>query len=141
MTKKNSKFDHCFVDGKFKYLSETHPEIAKCWHPSKNDKLDSPHKITCVSKVKVWWRCENKHVLEDSVYNRVFGRGCQMCSASGNDTVKKYRRFNEAYKLKIVKVIEKNRSLDKDHRKRIIEQEGLLSSQVSQWKRQLRDKL
>jgi len=37
-------------------LAETHPELAKQWHPSKNGEL-SPEKVSKGSNKKVWWKC------------------------------------------------------------------------------------
>ena len=39
-----------------KSLAETHPEVAKQWHPTKNDNLlpeDIPHKVN----YRLWWQC------------------------------------------------------------------------------------
>ena len=62
-------------------LAETHPELAKQWHPTKNGDL-SPEKVTRGSDKKVWWKCRNgsDHEWEASVSSRVRGRGCKVCS-------------------------------------------------------------
>ena len=40
-----------------KSLAETHPEVAKQWHPTKNGDL-SPFDLTAGSNKKVWWKCD-----------------------------------------------------------------------------------
>ena len=43
-----------------KSLAETHPEVAKQWHPTiKNGELDT-HKILvlAIQRKKVWWKCD-----------------------------------------------------------------------------------
>ena len=39
-----------------KSLAETHPEVAKQWHPTKNGDL-TPHEFTSGSNKKFWWKC------------------------------------------------------------------------------------
>ena len=38
-------------------LSETHPELAKQWHPTKNGEL-TPNDVTPGSSKIVWWKCD-----------------------------------------------------------------------------------
>ena len=38
-------------------LAETHPEVAKQWHPTKNEDL-TPFNVTSGSSKKVWWKCD-----------------------------------------------------------------------------------
>ena len=40
-----------------KSLAETHPELAKEWHPTKNESL-TPNDVTPGSKKRVWWKCD-----------------------------------------------------------------------------------
>jgi len=40
-----------------KSLTETHPEVAKQWHPTKNGDLTS-NNVTSGSGKKVWWKCD-----------------------------------------------------------------------------------
>ena len=67
------------------YLSETHPELIKEWHPTKNgDKI--PSKYTAGSDAKIYWLCPNKcsegclHEYEQTIANRVNGSTCPYCS-------------------------------------------------------------
>ena len=40
-----------------KSLAETHPEVAKQWHPTKNGKLTT-NDVHFGSSKKVWWKCD-----------------------------------------------------------------------------------
>jgi hypothetical protein len=71
---------------KKKSLAETHPEIAKQWHPTKNGHL-SPNDVTIGSGKLVWWKClkGDDHEWENSPnsrYNKKEKRiiKCSVCS-------------------------------------------------------------
>jgi hypothetical protein len=57
------------------------PDLAKQWHPTKNNDLD-PSCITAGSSKKVWWLCpaNPSHEWEASINNRRKGRGCPYCA-------------------------------------------------------------
>jgi len=62
-------------------IVETHPEIAKEWHPTKNGVL-LPSMVSRGSSKKVWWQCSKDptHEWETRVLNRCSqGRGCRCC--------------------------------------------------------------
>ena len=60
-------------------LKVLHPDIAKEWHPSKNNK-NKPVDFTPGSNEKVWWLCKNNHEIRESIKNRVNkNTGCQRC--------------------------------------------------------------
>ena len=61
-------------------LAETHPELAKEWHPTKNGEL-TPGDVTPGSNKKVWWKCDkgDDHEWEAKVNNRNNGKGCPIC--------------------------------------------------------------
>ncbi len=63
----------------FNDLSTTHPELAREWHPTKNDEL-TPFDITFGSDKKVWWVCKEGHEWEATISSRVRGNGCPYCS-------------------------------------------------------------
>lgn len=63
-------------------LTITYPELAKEWHPTKNDTL-TPEMFTPGSGKKVWWQCENGHEWLATIASRCAGRGCPYCSVSG----------------------------------------------------------
>jgi len=60
-------------------LAIKNPELAKQWHPTKNDKL-TPFDVTPASGQKVWWICKQNHEWRATVHNRKNGRGCPYCA-------------------------------------------------------------
>ena len=62
-------------------LAETHPELAKQWHPTKNGDL-SPEKVSKGSNKRVWWKCDkgDDHEWQAQISSRSKGRGCAICS-------------------------------------------------------------
>ena len=65
-----------------KSLAETHPEVAKQWHPNLNGDL-TPYDFTPGSGKKVWWKCPegDDHEWEKSINKRAGrGDGCLICS-------------------------------------------------------------
>ena len=67
-----------FVSG-LNDIATTHPELAKEWHPTKNDL--KPNEVMHGSQQKVWWTCEHGHEWEATIYNRAsLGRGCPYCA-------------------------------------------------------------
>ncbi len=63
-------------------LAETHPDIARQWHPTKNLPF-TPEDVTYGSKIKAWWVCDKGH--DDwlaIIYSRTSKkpRGCSKCS-------------------------------------------------------------
>ena len=64
-----------------KSLAETHPEVAKQWHQTKNGNL-TPNDVTSGSGKKIWWKCEkgDDHIWQSIVNNRRKGVSCPICS-------------------------------------------------------------
>ena len=64
-----------------KSLAETHPEVAKQWHPIKNVDL-TPSDVTPGSNKKVWWKCNKgyDHEWDAAIADRSKGKGCSVCS-------------------------------------------------------------
>jgi len=64
-----------------KSLAETHPEVGKQWHPTKNGDLSS-FDLTKGSVKRVWWKCNkgNDHEWISTINNRTNGNGCPICS-------------------------------------------------------------
>lgn len=58
-------------------LAEKAPEVAKSWHPTKNDQ--SPIMFSSGSNKKVWWECDQGHEWQAVIHSRVSGRGCPIC--------------------------------------------------------------
>lgn len=64
----------------FNDLCSTHPELAKEWHPTKNEPLKA-NNISFGSTKKIWWKCLLcGHEWQAAVYSRTGGRGCPVCS-------------------------------------------------------------
>ena len=61
-------------------LAETHPEIAREWHPTLNGDL-TPRDFTHGSDIKPWWKCDigEDHEWQAIIYSRTKGRGCPVC--------------------------------------------------------------
>jgi hypothetical protein len=62
-------------------LETVNPNLAKEWHPIKNDSL-TPRSVTSSSNKKVWWQCSKGHEWPAIVNNRGKGSGCPYCSGS-----------------------------------------------------------
>ena len=63
-------------------LATTHPNIAKQWHPTKNNGL-TPFDVVSNYAKKVWWKCdkEDDHEWEATAHSRVSGgHNCPCCS-------------------------------------------------------------
>ena len=61
-------------------LKNRFPEIAKQWHPTKNDPL-TPDAVSFGSKQRVWWQCSKNphHEWKAVIGNRSKGSGCPEC--------------------------------------------------------------
>lgn len=59
-------------------LATLYPNLAAEWHPSLNGDL-RPTMITAGSKKKVYWLCNNNHVWQAVISERVRGSGCPYC--------------------------------------------------------------
>jgi hypothetical protein len=65
-----------------KSLAETHPDLAKEWHPDKNENL-TPEGFTAGSHKKIVWKCRegNDHIWTASINKRALrDQGCPACS-------------------------------------------------------------
>jgi hypothetical protein len=61
-------------------LETLFPEVAKLWHPSKNEGR-SPRDIAGKSNKFVWWLCPEGHSTFTKVSNKTsLGRGCGVCA-------------------------------------------------------------
>ncbi len=65
-------------------LLETHPELAKEFHPSKNHPLTA-RDVYAGSARKVWWLCPAGHSYVASLLHRGHGTNCPKCN-SGRQT-------------------------------------------------------
>ena len=68
------------------------PEIAKEWHPTRNEGL-FPSRVTPKSSKSVWWKCSScKLEWRTKVASRVYGRGCPECAKhKRKESFKKYK--------------------------------------------------
>jgi DNA-directed RNA polymerase subunit RPC12/RpoP len=65
-------------------LKTAHPELAKQWHPLKNDDL-RPEQVNKSSRKRVWWNCEKGHEWITTVVQRSYqGSGCPECAILKN---------------------------------------------------------
>jgi len=60
-------------------LTQTHPQLAAQWHPSRNGAAHPVH-VTYGSGRRVWWRCEQGHEWQAKINSRSHGTGCPVCS-------------------------------------------------------------
>lgn len=60
-------------------LETIKPELAKQWHPLKNNGL-LPNMVSIGSHKKVWWICGKGHEWQAVIKNRVNGTGCPICN-------------------------------------------------------------
>ncbi|TXE18585.1 hypothetical protein ES692_05960 [Psychroserpens burtonensis] len=62
-------------------LATTNPELAKEWHPTKNEKLTT-YDVTHGTHKKVWWKCgkDETHIWEAKVVKRMKEQGCPFCA-------------------------------------------------------------
>ncbi|MBQ9788317.1 MAG: hypothetical protein IJW31_01780 [Lentisphaeria bacterium] len=65
-------------------LATTHPDLAKEWHPKKNDNL-TPQQVVAGSGKKVYWICPKGHEYKASILHRKHGTNCPICN-SGRQT-------------------------------------------------------
>lgn len=63
----------------FNDLLTQNTSLASEWHPTKNDNL-LPTMVSLHSGKKIWWGCVNGHEWQETIANRVNGRGCPYCS-------------------------------------------------------------
>jgi very-short-patch-repair endonuclease len=61
-------------------LLALYPELAREWHPTKNNDL-MPEGFTPGSGKRIWWKCpkSDNHEWESKIYHRVNGSGCPVC--------------------------------------------------------------
>ena len=64
-------------------LATTHPQIAKEWHPSKNEDK-RPEQFTAGTLTKIWWQCPKgeDHEWQAQINNRKNGNGCPFCAGN-----------------------------------------------------------
>ena len=63
-----------------KSLAETHPEVAKQWHPTKNGDL-TPFEVGAGTSKKIWWKCVQCSSNENLEFDHIIPH-----SKGGNNT-------------------------------------------------------
>jgi len=64
-------------------LLAKHPELAKEWHPTKNEDK-SPSDFLPKSSFKAWWRCPRGHEWAATISHRTNGSGCPNCGGGSS---------------------------------------------------------
>ena len=59
-------------------LADTHPHLAKRWHPAKNGM--KPSAVDATHTAPVWWVCEEGHAFERSPLQMASDDGCPHCA-------------------------------------------------------------
>ena len=59
-------------------LADTHPHLAKRWHPAKN--AMAPSAVDAAHTAAVWWVCEDGHSFERSPLQMASDDGCPHCA-------------------------------------------------------------
>lgn len=62
-----------------KYISEV-PELLAQWDYAKNNPKLSPEQLTIGSNKKVFWKCQEGHTWEETIYKRGQGKSCPYCT-------------------------------------------------------------
>lgn len=62
----------------FNDLESQNPELAKEWHPTKNEPSVASE-VTLFSHKKVWWKCKEEHEWQATIASRAQGIGCPVC--------------------------------------------------------------
>ena len=60
-------------------LQTVNPSLAKEWNYERNNGL-TPEDVLPNSNKKVWWKCNEGHEWQATIYNRSNGRGCPECA-------------------------------------------------------------
>jgi hypothetical protein len=60
-------------------LATKNPQLAKDWHPTRNENCTPENVMPGISR-KVWWICMKGHEWEAAVNNRSQGQGCPFCA-------------------------------------------------------------
>jgi len=81
-------------------LADTHPEIARQWHPSRNGAL-TPRDVTPHSQYRVWWLCDSGHEWLRLVHRRTEnGSGCPECESESSSLAALYPKLTKEWSTK-----------------------------------------
>ena len=63
----------------FNDLETRYPDVAKLWHPAKNNNR-KPSEVLAGGNKSFWWLGKCGHAWESSVWKAIKGKGCSYCS-------------------------------------------------------------
>jgi len=89
--KKNDEFINNNVNNKS--IIETHPDVFKEWHPTKNSRVN-PLYVSAHSKRKYWWQCliNKDHSYEATCHSKTFKKSiCSFCADEIENEIKKLK--------------------------------------------------
>ncbi|MEZ4447633.1 MAG: zinc-ribbon domain-containing protein [Polyangiaceae bacterium] len=69
-------------------FADTHPGLAKRWHPDKND--TTPQTITASFAANCWWICEQGHAFSRSPLQMVNDSACPVCALASESLAARY---------------------------------------------------
>ena len=69
-------------------LADTHPGLAKRWHPGKNGAKASA--VSASHTAPVWWVCEEGHAFERSPLSMVADSGCPHCALASDSLAARF---------------------------------------------------
>ncbi|MFH0857598.1 MAG: zinc-ribbon domain-containing protein [Candidatus Magasanikbacteria bacterium] len=76
-------------------MKATHPDLAKEFHPTKNDP-DTTESVVAGTAKRVWWKCQKcQHEWQSAGYNRVKGKGCPACANSQRWVTRRLNKSNQ----------------------------------------------
>jgi len=76
----------CGLDGSS--LADTHPALAKRWHPSKNE--TRPDDVSASHSASRWWVCDQGHSFERSPLQMVIDSGCPHCALASDSLAARF---------------------------------------------------
>ena len=76
----------CAIGGES--LADTHPALAKRWHPAKNGAR--PSAVSASHTASVWWVCDEGHVFERSPLQMVSDSSCPHCALASDSLAARF---------------------------------------------------
>lgn len=92
-------------------LQNRNPDLAKEWHPFKNQEL-TPKDVALNYNKKVWWKCKRGHEWQASPNGRARGTGCPLCNSVATSRME-LRIFSELKHL-LGEVLHREKILKKE---------------------------
>ncbi|MEQ8272480.1 MAG: zinc-ribbon domain-containing protein [Deltaproteobacteria bacterium] len=86
MMSKDPSCPQCALGGAS--LADTHPQLAKRWHPAKNE--TTPAAIDAGHNAPVWWVCDEGHSFRRSPLQMVTDDGCPHCALASDSLAARF---------------------------------------------------